>query len=67
MLYADILLFKNDARIISTTKLWLFSQFSMKDLGEASCIVKYQALVRSLQLNDKIKSNYFNWKDFNEV
>lgn len=35
----DILLNGNDIGMLSTTKLWLSNQFSMKDLGEASYIL----------------------------
>ena len=36
----DILLMKNDIPALQSVKLWLFSQFSMKDLGEVSFILK---------------------------
>ena len=40
MLYVDnILLLKNDIPILQSVKLWLSSQFSIKDLGEASYIL----------------------------
>ena len=40
MLYADdILLIVNDVRVMSSIKIWLLSQFVMKDLGEASYIL----------------------------
>ena len=35
----DILLIKNDVPILQGIKIWLSSQFSMKDLGEASYIL----------------------------
>ena len=35
----DILLFENDIPTLQSVKLWLSSQFSMKDLGEASYIL----------------------------
>ena len=34
----DILLLANDISALQSVKLWLLSQFSMKDLGEASYI-----------------------------
>ena len=40
MLYVDdILLIGNDLGVISSVKIWLSSQFDMKDLGEASYIL----------------------------
>ena len=40
MLYVDdILLIGNDVRVMSSVKIWLSSQFDMKDLGEASYIL----------------------------
>ena len=40
VLYADdILLIANDVTVLSTVKVWLNSQFQMKDLGEASHIL----------------------------
>ena len=35
----DILLIGNDVRVMSSVKIWLSSQFDMKDLGEASYIL----------------------------
>ena len=35
----DILLIGNDVTVLSTVKVWLNSQFQMKDLGEASHIL----------------------------
>ena len=35
----DILLIGNDIGAMSSIKIWLFSHFAMKDLGEASYIV----------------------------
>ena len=35
----DILLIGNDVRVISSVKIWLSSQFDMKDLGEANFIL----------------------------
>ena len=35
----DILLFGNDIPAMQSTKVWLFEQFSMKDLGEAAYIL----------------------------
>ena len=35
----DILLISNDVGTLSTVKVWLSSQFDMKDLGEASHIL----------------------------
>ena len=40
MLYVDdILLFGNDVGVMSSVKVWLSSQFDMKDLGEANFIL----------------------------
>ena len=40
MLYVDdILLIRNDVGVMSLAKIWLSSQFDMKDLGEASYII----------------------------
>ncbi|KAL0302427.1 UNVERIFIED_CONTAM: Retrovirus-related Pol polyprotein from transposon RE1, partial [Sesamum angustifolium] len=40
MLYVDdILLIGNDIKMLGDTKLWLSTQFSMKDLGEASYVL----------------------------
>jgi hypothetical protein len=36
----DILLIGNDVGILSSIKVWLSSQFSMKDLGEANYILE---------------------------
>ena len=36
----DILLIENDIPALQSVKLWLSSQFSMKDLGEASYILE---------------------------
>ena len=35
----DILLIGNDVRVMSLVKVWLLSQFDMKDLGEANFIL----------------------------
>ena len=35
VLYVDILHIGNDVGVLSTVKVWLSSQFDMKDLGEA--------------------------------
>ena len=35
----DILLIRNDVGVISSVKVWLSSQFDMKDLGEANFIL----------------------------
>ena len=35
----DILLIRNDVRVMSSVKVWLSSQFDMKDLGEANFIL----------------------------
>ena len=35
----DILLIRNDVGVMSLAKIWLSSQFDMKDLGEASYII----------------------------
>ena len=40
MLYVDdILLIGNDVGVMSSEKVWLSSQFDMKDLGEANFIL----------------------------
>ena len=36
----DILLIGNDVRAMSSVKIWLPSQFDMKDLGEANFILE---------------------------
>ena len=36
----DILLIENDVPMMTTVKLWLSKEFSMKDLGEASFILE---------------------------
>ncbi|KAL0451375.1 UNVERIFIED_CONTAM: Retrovirus-related Pol polyprotein from transposon TNT 1-94 [Sesamum latifolium] len=35
----DILLIRNDVKMLGDTKLWLSTQFSMKDMGEVSYIL----------------------------
>ena len=35
----DILLIENDVGVMSSVKVWLPSQFDMKDLGEANFIL----------------------------
>ena len=35
----DILLIENDVGVMSSVKVWLSSQFDMKDLGEANFIL----------------------------
>ena len=35
----DIILIRNDAGVMSSVKVWLSSQFDMKDLGEANFIL----------------------------
>ena len=40
----DILLIGNDVGLLSSTKVWLSSQFQMKDLGEASYILGIKLL-----------------------
>ncbi|KAL0413385.1 UNVERIFIED_CONTAM: Retrovirus-related Pol polyprotein from transposon TNT 1-94 [Sesamum radiatum] len=43
MLYVDdILLIGNDVKMLGDTKVWLSTQFSMKNLGEASYILEIQ-------------------------
>ena len=45
MLYVDdILLIGNDVGVLSLVKVWLSSQFDMKDLGEASHILGIKLL-----------------------
>ncbi|KAL0439301.1 UNVERIFIED_CONTAM: hypothetical protein Slati_2413100 [Sesamum latifolium] len=40
MLYVDdILLIGNDVKMLGDIKAWLFTQFSMKDMGKASYII----------------------------
>ena len=40
VLYVDnILLIRNDVGVMSSIKVWLSSQFDMKDLGEANFIL----------------------------
>ena len=36
----DILLIGNDVRVMSSVKIWLSSQFDMKDLGKANFILR---------------------------
>ena len=36
----DILLIDNDVGLLSSVKIWLFTQFKMKDLGEAQYILE---------------------------
>ena len=43
----DILLIGNDVTVMSSVKVWLSSQFYMKDLGEANFILGDQAMARS--------------------
>ena len=40
----DILLIGNDVGVLSSVKVWLSSQFDMKDLGEASHILGIKLL-----------------------
>ena len=40
----DILLIRNDKRILSDVKSWLAKQFQMKDLGEASYVLRIQLI-----------------------
>ncbi|KAL2246150.1 UNVERIFIED_CONTAM: Retrovirus-related Pol polyprotein from transposon TNT 1-94 [Sesamum indicum] len=42
----DILLIGNDVKMLSDTKIWLSTQFSMKDLGEASNIRQHTVVVQ---------------------
>jgi hypothetical protein len=39
----DILLIRNDVRTLSSIKVWLSSQFRMKDMGETSYILGIKA------------------------
>ena len=41
----DILLIGNDVGVLSSFKVWLSSQFDMKDLGEASHILRIKLLL----------------------
>ena len=36
----DILLISNNVRLLSSIKIWLFTQFQMKNLGEAQYILR---------------------------
>ena len=40
----DILLIRNDVKILSNVKSWLANQFEMKDLGEASYVLRIQII-----------------------
>ena len=40
----DILLIGNDVAALSTVKVWLASTFDMKDLGEASYILRIKLI-----------------------
>ena len=40
----DILLIGNDVRLLSSVKIWLSTQFQMKDLGEAQYILGFKVL-----------------------
>ena len=40
----DILLIRNDVETLSNVKKWLAEQFQMKDLGEASYILRIQII-----------------------
>ena len=41
----DILLISNDVGVLSSVKIWLSNQFDMKDLGEASHILRIKLLL----------------------
>lgn len=38
----DILLIENNVELLQSTKVWLTSKFSMKDMGEASYVLEIQ-------------------------
>ena len=68
----DILLIENDVGKLSLVKVWLFTQFDMKDLGEASHILRIKLMrdhqKRMLGLSqasyiDEILTRY-NMQDF---
>ena len=40
----DILLIKNDVGVLSSVRVWLSSQFDIKDLGEADHILRIKLL-----------------------
>ena len=45
VLYVDnILLIENDVGTLSSVKVWLSAQFDMKDLGDASHIIRIKLL-----------------------
>ena len=43
----DILFIGNDIGVMSSVKVWLSSQFDMKDLGKANFILGIKPLARS--------------------
>ena len=45
-LHIDILLIENDKEMIVTTKAWLSSNFEMKDVGEASSMLRVNKIIR---------------------
>ena len=71
----DILLLENDIPIFQSVKLWLSSQFSMRDLGEASYILEMKiyrdssrklfGLFQSTYINTLLKR--FNMDNFKKV
>ena len=57
----DILLIKNDIPAIQGIKVWLSSQFSMKDLGETSFILSMRIYRdRSKRLLELSQSTYIH-------
>ena len=40
----DILIASNDKKLVSETKVWLSSQFDMKDMGEAAYVLGVKIL-----------------------
>src|SRR5436190_1587387 len=53
----DILMASSDKKLVSETKVWLSSQFDMKDMGEASYVLGFKILWdrsrRTLELSEK--------------
>ena len=45
-LHIDILLIENDKEMIVATKAWLSSNFEMKDVGEASSMLRVNKIIR---------------------
>ena len=61
VLYVDnnVLLIGNDALVLQSVKIWLSKNFSMKDLGEATCILGIKIYIdRSKRLFGLSQSTY---------